>query len=99
MLARPAAIDGADADEQLVGDLLAGLVLGEKHEHAAFGVGQRGEPGLTGGPRVRPFQEIVGQERRHVVPAGRDRSYRRDDFGHGAVLQHVALHAEIYCFS
>ena len=91
------AIHGANADEEFVGDFLAGFVFSHQLEHAAFGFGQGRKPCrllrlLAGAAAI---EQKIGQQRRDVSLPGGDRANGVDDFAGGAVLEHVTLHAQI----
>src|SRR4051812_17147847 len=90
---------GAMADEEVAGDFLAGLVLGDRQHDAPFGGSEGGHGrGLRdqGGGAAAAVQQVGGDRRADEdLPAG-GRADTACDLCDCAVLDNVAMHVEIH---
>src|SRR5574341_1179965 len=69
---------GADADEEFVGNLVAGLVVGHQFQHAPLGVSQGAESGLLFRlvERAAAIEQVIGHPKAALEYAGRLKSLR-----------------------
>jgi hypothetical protein len=86
--------DGADAEAELVGDLLIRLVFGNQLEHAPFDGGQLGQPWLLGGQpggAAAAIEQERSELRADIFLTGGHGANAMDDLGQRAVLEDVAF--------
>ncbi len=90
--------DGADAQEEFVGNLLVRFVFGDQFQHAPFDGRERGEVWSAVGQlrsAAAAFEQEARELRADIFLPGSHGANALDDVGQGAVFDDITFHAQV----
>jgi len=90
--------DGADAEAEFVGDLLARFIFGDQFQHAPFDGAERGDLWFPGGQlrgAATAVEQEAGELRADLLLPGGHCANALDGLGQGAVFDNVTFHVQI----